>query len=577
ALGPRVSLTEFSSNGYNAEGGGPVSFANSLNCDFEGRPCCWANTPTPEDQIDWQLASGIPESQQFRNISIEGHYLVAHASSAAPSDEAQLTSCAIGCASTPIRVRARHWQSPNVLLQVCQRESFPNSVTFNPLLNCQEFPMVNGLGFTEVVLPKAAYVDIVFVASNFVNDNGDIAVLDNLEVDYQSDPSECANERPPQAPPSQPIRPGSGSHQFAVPETRLEEPGALLLVATVLLEELVLPVPEALQGLALLVVVALPEVLGPQVPEEPQDWDLVQRKAPQELLHQEQLKVSKAQQLDSKYRQLLWTNSLEFPREPKRLKAHGVGVKDGRTIVGADGSEAASGSESASSVSKSSTTINTSSQSNSQSSSQFSSQSSKTESHSLNRVETSQSSSSVRVDENNAVSSVRACQKSKCTFEAGTTCAYTDTYETESVRGLTTRFQVVKGQFMNRVTGVKESTEGEYYAATFLYPREKAGLLADVGAMPEDGRLRFQYYEGTHGVQLKGCCDSPDSCPFSSDKFVSVSDRMWKYGSFACPKGTQKLLFLCENTRTNQGACALDDIQVVENRDNITVTDKPLC
>lgn len=41
---------------------------------------------------------------------------------------------------------------------------------------------------------------------------------------------------------------------------------------------------------------------------------------------------------------------------------------------------------------------------------------------------------------------------------SGTTCAYTDTYETESVRGLTTRFQVVKGQFMNRVTGVKEST-----------------------------------------------------------------------------------------------------------------------
>ncbi|KAH7722648.1 CBN-MLT-9 protein [Aphelenchoides avenae] len=290
ALGPRVSLTEFSSNGYNAEGGGPVSFANSLNCDFEGRPCCWANTPTPEDQIDWQLASGIPESQQFRNISIEGHYLVAHASSAAPSDEAQLTSCAIGCASTPIRVRARHWQSPNVLLQVCQRESFPNSVTFNPLLNCQEFPMVNGLGFTEVVLPKAAYVDIVFVASNFVNDNGDIAVLDNLEVDYQSDPSECANE--------------------PVPEMRPHE--------VVLLEELVLPVPEAL---VLLVVVALPEVLGPKVPAEPQDWDLLQRKAPQELLHQEQLKVSKAQQLDSKYRQLLWTNSLEFPREPKRLKA----------------------------------------------------------------------------------------------------------------------------------------------------------------------------------------------------------------------------------------------------------------
>src|SRR4051794_22523792 len=113
---------------------------------------------------------------------------------------------------------------------------------------------------------------------------------------------------------------------------------------------------------------------------------------------------------------------------------------------------------------------------------------------------------------------------------------------------------------MNRVTGVKEGVgmflkynfcicsnkastilEGNYYAATFLYPREKAGLMADVGQLEDDRRLRFQYYEGTHGVQLKGCCDSADVCPFSSDKFVTVSDRMWKFGSFACPRGTQKV------------------------------------
>lgn len=43
---------------------------------------------------------------------------------------------------------------------------------------------------------------------------------------------------------------------------------------------------------------------------------------------------------------------------------------------------------------------------------------------------------------------------------SGTSCAYSDTIlESESaVRGLTTRFEVVKGQFMNRVTGVKEGT-----------------------------------------------------------------------------------------------------------------------
>ena len=41
------------------------------------------------------------------------------------------------------------------------------------------------------------------------------------------------------------------------------------------------------------------------------------------------------------------------------------------------------------------------------------------------------------------------------------------------------------------------SLEGNYYAAVFLYPREKAGLAADVGGrLPDDQRVRFQYYEG---------------------------------------------------------------------------------
>ena len=47
---------------------------------------------------------------------------------------------------------------------------------------------------------------------------------------------------------------------------------------------------------------------------------------------------------------------------------------------------------------------------------------------------------------------------------------------------------------------------------------------------------------------------------------------MWKFGSFPCPQGTQKVIFLCENTRTNQGACAVDNIQVVENRETITLS-----
>jgi len=48
-----------------------------LSCNFEGEPCCWANIPTPsDDQIDWYLVQGTPESIHLRNISMKGRYLV---------------------------------------------------------------------------------------------------------------------------------------------------------------------------------------------------------------------------------------------------------------------------------------------------------------------------------------------------------------------------------------------------------------------------------------------------------------------------------------------------------------------
>lgn len=68
-----------------------------------------------------------------------------------------------------------------------------------------------------------------------------------------------------------------------------------------------------------------------------------------------------------------------------------------------------------------------------------------------------------------------------------------------------------------------------------------AGLEATVEPFTEQSRIRFHYYEGTHGVQLKGCCSSIENCPFSSDKFVTVADRSWKTASFKCPKGTDKV------------------------------------
>ncbi|VDN03635.1 unnamed protein product [Thelazia callipaeda] len=453
-LGPRIALHEFDSNGYNAEGGGPVASGEALSCDFDSRPCCWANVPPPDDQLDWHLATGAPNSPQFQNAPIpNGKYLVAYASNSAPSDEAQFASCAIGCASSPIIVRARHWQSENVLLQVCQRESFPNTVNFNPLLNCQEFPMVNSLGATEVVLPKASLTDIVFVASNFVSEQGDMAILDDIEVIYESEGEECGLEQEDQ-------------------KSQIEEK------TTVAVNSI----------------------------EDTKNSDF--RNNDKDSVPETKLMTSVT----------LKKENLHGEIQPSKVASFAES-----DLLTESELESASGLSARSS--------------------------------SPNRVFASKTA--------NTLPSL--CNNVKCTFENQNMCNYKEAHQTESIRGVTTSFQVVTGQYMNRITGVKEGIEGNYYAATFLYPREIAGLAIDIADLKEPIRLRFRYYEGTHGVQLKGCCENLEHCLFASDKFVSVEDRMWKMSSFTCSAGTSKILFVCENTRTNQGSCAIDDIQMIEN------------
>jgi hypothetical protein len=83
--------------------------------------------------------------------------------------------------------------------------------------------------------------------------------------------------------------------------------------------------------------------------------------------------------------------------------------------------------------------------------------------------------------------------------------------------------------------------------------------------------VTFQYYEVTQGVQLRGCCDSAANCPVASDPSVSVSDRDWKEDSFVCPPDTRRLLFLCNNSQNNQGACGVDNIRL------FSMDDRPLC
>ncbi|KAK6110902.1 hypothetical protein QQG55_41530 [Brugia pahangi] len=475
-LGSKITLHEFDSNGYNAEGGGPVAAGEALSCDFDSRPCCWANVPPPDDQLDWHLANGVPDSPQFQNALFpSGNYLVTYASSSAPSDEAQFASCAIGCASSPIVVRARHWQSENVLLQVCQRESFPNTVNFNPLLNCQEFPLVNGLGATELVLPKASLIDIVFVASNFVSERGDMAILDDIEIIYESDGDDCGIEQ----------------------EERKAQIDEKAVIASA------------------------------------NEAGIVNN-------------------IDASHSSLNSTSQMTFGRKKSSDEIKTTETKSLAASATGSLSSAVSSSESQSGFSGSALL----------SSPDIVPVPASSERNQVSKITTSSSAT---------------CNAIKCSFENRNICNYKEAHQTESIRGVTTSFQVVTGQYMNKVTGVKEGTEGHYYAATFLYPREMAGLAVNIVNLKEPVRLRFQYYEGTHGVQLKGCCESLEHCLFASDKFVSVSDRTWKLTAFICPAGTSKILFVCENTRTNQGACAIDDIQVIENGAVDLRTARTLC
>ncbi|KAL6723246.1 hypothetical protein Aduo_018270 [Ancylostoma duodenale] len=527
-LGDRVTLTEFGADGYNAEGGGPVNSGSALTCKFDGRPCCWANVPPPDDQLDWHVGTGPINNTIWRNApSPPGSYLVAYARGAAPSDEAQFASCSIGCSASDITVRAKHWTSENVLLQVCLRESFPNAgVVHNPLLNCQEFPASDGLTATELVLPKTSLVDIVFVASNFIGENGDVAILNDIEVSYDRNGPECeepndehlqnsvTQPQPAQpAQPAQPPPPPPRPAEFQRPEFHTSAPEIH---------------KSAIHG---------EKILSGEGSEDI---------AVHESAFEEEVKMAE-----------------EIEKRAKELRAKAAAVEGSNAKPASErfGQGGFQGGQSA-----------------------FASHKLSTE-NLAQEIEESviQSSKTAKGSGQNIAKGTKTqkfsetiCSATKCDFESGNTCHYKDAYQSQSIRGLTTKFQVVSGQFMNRVTGVKESSEGDYYAATFLFPREMAGLEASTEPFTEKSRLRFQYYEGTHGVQLKGCCSSIETCPFSSDKFVTVSDRVWKTASFRCPKGTDKVIFLCENTRTNQGACAIDDLGMVESEGSLKDV-RPLC
>jgi len=182
-LGDNVKQTPYDNSGYDDKNG-QANSPDDLKCDFEGK-CCWKNTKPPYDTMEWNKASGTPDSDKLSknfgtSTAPSGNYLVIASDKAAGSnDKGEFESCAIACAGDSIKVTLKHWASQGVKLEVCQvAKSDPNT-----LLNCQALPSASP-GPDTVSLPPGSDLIITIVASNMVASGGNVAMIDDIAVDY---------------------------------------------------------------------------------------------------------------------------------------------------------------------------------------------------------------------------------------------------------------------------------------------------------------------------------------------------------------------------------------------------------
>uniref|UniRef100_A0A914W7B6 MAM domain-containing protein n=1 Tax=Plectus sambesii TaxID=2011161 RepID=A0A914W7B6_9BILA len=152
------------------------------------------------------------------------------------------------------------------------------------------------------------------------------------------------------------------------------------------------------------------------------------------------------------------------------------------------------------------------------------------------------------------------CARVTCDFENDDTCSYVDNSKLNEQSANDT-FQVRVGRFKNPVTGIVRAAAGTRYSAAYLKHGSVAKLEATV-KLSHDRVIRFQHYEATAGIQMKGCCDGDDNCPFQTNPEVNAVDLKWSTASFQCPAGTKKILFVCKNDAKNEGACGVDSIEL---------------
>jgi hypothetical protein len=159
---------------------------------------------------------------------------------------------------------------------------------------------------------------------------------------------------------------------------------------------------------------------------------------------------------------------------------------------------------------------------------------------------------------------ISECKKVACDMESGL-CGYapgaglgTGQSQQYSQQG--------PDRYKNPATGVAKAPDGTHYAATYLKPNENAYMETPSGFFADgDKTIKFQEYKATEGIVSKGCCDTPQNCPYDTGKKVEKTDfRQWYQGSFTCKQGTQKVIFYAQNSGPNEGGVGIDNIQVFD-------------
>jgi len=159
------------------------------------------------------------------------------------------------------------------------------------------------------------------------------------------------------------------------------------------------------------------------------------------------------------------------------------------------------------------------------------------------------------------------CPALRCTFDQDTMCGFKEyrlirssAAETAATKG----FAVRRGRFDNLLTGATEPKDGGAYAAAYLYAQDSVSLQSDLFKISEPRILHFNGYIAAQGVRIKVCLDNDNNCPFISSSDVKIPDRRkWKSFNILLPKGTKQVFIVAENTGFNQGAVALDNIDLL--------------